>query len=106
MDDIVEVGIGGHFLARKSTRLFYRAGELWQPQLWQRGSFEQYVGTPLVKDAWERAHELIAENDVPPLPDDVGGTSTRSSPVLRARDAPERRVAGASTRCALSSRRR
>ena len=32
VDDIVDVGIGGHFLARKSTRQFYRAGELWQPQ--------------------------------------------------------------------------
>jgi trimethylamine:corrinoid methyltransferase-like protein len=67
----VEVGIGGHFLARKSTRQRYRAGELWQPQLWRRGTFDQYAGTPLVKDAWERAQTLIAENDVPPLPDDV-----------------------------------
>jgi trimethylamine--corrinoid protein Co-methyltransferase len=71
VSDIIDVGIGGHFLARKSTRTFYRAGELWQPHLWHRGSFDQYVGTPLVKDAWERAHELIAHNDVPPLPDDV-----------------------------------
>ena len=71
VDDIVEVGIGGHFLARRSTRTFYRAGELWQPHLWHRGSFDQYIGTPLVKDAWERAHELIAGNDVPPLADDV-----------------------------------
>ncbi len=71
VDDIVAVGIGGHFLARKSTRTFYRSGELWQPHLWHRGSFDQYVGTPLVKDAWERAHELIASNDVPPLADDV-----------------------------------
>jgi len=71
VDDIVAVGIGGHFLARKSTRTFYRAGELWQPRLWHRGPFDQYVGTPLVSDAWERAHELIAANDVPPLADDV-----------------------------------
>ena len=71
VDDIIAVGIGGHFLSRKSTRTFYRAGELWQPHLWHRGPFDQYVGTPLVKDAWERAHELIAGNDVPPLPDDV-----------------------------------
>ncbi len=71
IDDIIEVGIGGHFLTRKSTRRRFRDGELWQPRLWHRGTFEQYVGTPLVKDAWERAHELIAANDVPPLPDDV-----------------------------------
>jgi trimethylamine--corrinoid protein Co-methyltransferase len=71
VDDIVEVGIGGHSLARKSTRRFYRSGELWRPGLWQRGPFEQYIGTPLVRQAWERAHELIRGNEVPPLPDDV-----------------------------------
>ncbi len=71
VDDIVEVGIGGHFLARRSTRQFTRAGELWQPNLWQRGPYEQYVGTPLVKEAWDRAHELVEQNDVPPLPDDL-----------------------------------
>ena len=72
MDDLVEVGIGGHFLARRSTRRLSREGELWRPQLWRRANFEQYAGSPLVKDAWERAQTLIAENDVPPLPDDVG----------------------------------
>ena len=71
MDDLVEVGIGGHFLARRSTRQLYRAGELWQPHLWHRGTFDQHAGTPLVKDAWDRAQALIAENDVPPLPEDV-----------------------------------
>jgi trimethylamine:corrinoid methyltransferase-like protein len=71
VDDIVAVGIGGHFLTRKSTRQFYRAGELWQPHLWHRETFDHYVDTPLVKDAWEKAHELIEKNDVPPLPEDV-----------------------------------
>ena len=71
MDDIVEVGIGGHFLGRRSTRLMFRAGELWQPDLWRRGTFDQYAGSPLVKDAWDRAQALIAASDVPPLPDDV-----------------------------------
>jgi len=71
VDDIIKVGIGGHFLGCKSTRQFQRAGELWQPHLWRRGTFDQYVGTPLVKDAWDRAHQLIEENDVPPLPEDV-----------------------------------
>jgi trimethylamine:corrinoid methyltransferase-like protein len=72
MDDLVEVGIGGHFLARRSTRQLYRSGELWQPHLWHRGTFDQHAGTPLVKDAWDRAQQMIAENDVPPLPEDVG----------------------------------
>ncbi len=71
IDDLVDVGIGGHFLARKSTRQRYRAGELWQPTLWHRGTFDQHIGTPLVKDAWDRAQQMMAENDVPPLPDDV-----------------------------------
>ena len=69
--DIAAVGVGGHFLGARSTRQFYRAGELWQAQLWHRESFEHYVDTPLVKDAWDRAHELIEKNDVPPLPEDV-----------------------------------
>ncbi len=71
MEDIAGVGIGGHYLASKSTRQFYRAGELWQPTMWQRQPFEQYVGTSLVQEAAARAEELIASNDVPPLPDDV-----------------------------------
>lgn len=71
VDDIAAVGIGGHYLASKSTRQFYRAGELWQPQLWQRQPFEHYVGTSLVREAAARAEELIATNDVPPLSDDV-----------------------------------
>jgi len=71
VDDIIKVGIGGHYLGCKSTRQFQRAGELWQPHLWHRGTFDRYVGTPLVKDAWDRAHQLIEENDVPPLPEDV-----------------------------------
>jgi trimethylamine--corrinoid protein Co-methyltransferase len=71
VDDIIQVGIGGHYLGRRSTRTRYRAGELWQPKLWHRASFEQYIGTPLVRDAWERAQQLIEENDVTPLPDDV-----------------------------------
>ncbi len=71
LEDIAGVGIGGHYLASKSTRRFYRAGELWQPTMWQRQPFEQYVGTSLVREAAARAEELIATNDVPPLPDDV-----------------------------------
>ncbi len=71
MDDLVAVGIGGHFLARRSTRERHRAGELWEPSLWRRGPFDQYAGRTLAEDAYERAQELIAANDVPPLPDDV-----------------------------------
>jgi trimethylamine---corrinoid protein Co-methyltransferase len=71
VDDIVEVGIGGHFLARKSTRQRYRAGELWQAKHWHRGTFDQYADNSLVQDAWDTARRLIAESDALPLPDDV-----------------------------------
>jgi ferredoxin len=71
VDDIIAVGIGGHYLGRRSTRELYRAGELWEPRLWQRQPFEHYVGTSLVREAAARAEELIATNDVPPLPEDV-----------------------------------
>jgi len=71
VDDIIAVGIGGHYLGRRSTRELYRAGELWEPQLWQRQPFEHHVGTSLVREATARAEELIATNDVPPLPEDV-----------------------------------
>jgi trimethylamine---corrinoid protein Co-methyltransferase len=71
VDDLLEVGIGGHFLACRSTRQRYRAGELWQAKMWHRGTFDQHAGMPLVKDAWETAQHLIAESEVPPLPDDV-----------------------------------
>ena len=87
VDDIVAVGIGGHYLTRKSTRQFYRAGELWQPKLWHREPFERYVDNPLVKDAWEQAHALIEKSDVPPLPEDVQRhVGTLIADYLRRRD--------------------
>ena len=69
MDDIVEVGIGGHYLGRKSTRRLLRSGELWQPAVFQRGPFEEYRTRSLVRDAVERAQELLRTHEVPPLDD-------------------------------------
>ncbi len=71
VDDIAAVGIGGHYLGRKSTRRFHHAGEVWQPGWWQRGPFEQYEGRPLVEEAAARADELLRTHMVEPLPDDV-----------------------------------
>jgi len=71
VDDLVEVGIGGHFLARRSTRERSRAGELWRPRRWQREVFEQYAGRSLVAEAAAEADELLATHEVPPLADDV-----------------------------------
>jgi trimethylamine--corrinoid protein Co-methyltransferase len=72
MDDIAEVGIGGHYLSQKSTRRFAHAGELWQPRVFRRGTFAEHKGTTLVQDAAERARHILAEHEVLPLPDDVG----------------------------------
>ncbi len=71
MDDLLEVGIGGHFLGRRSTRERARAGELWWPSLWQRQTFDQHAGRRLVDEAAARADELLAAHEVPPLADDV-----------------------------------
>ena len=71
MDDIVEVGIGGHYLGRKSTRALSRSNELWRPALFRRGPWEEYAARPLAAEAAERARELIATHEVPPLADDV-----------------------------------
>ena len=68
MADIAEVGIGGHFLGRKSTRAFSRS-EVWRPQVFQRGSFEDQStpGPSLIEAAVERARDLLATHTVAPL---------------------------------------
>jgi trimethylamine--corrinoid protein Co-methyltransferase len=70
MDDIMEVGIGGHFLGRRSTRRFSRS-EVWRPRAFQRGTFEEFAGRPLALEAAERARELLATHQVEPLPEDA-----------------------------------
>jgi trimethylamine--corrinoid protein Co-methyltransferase len=70
MDDILEVGIGGHFLGRRSTRQFSRA-EVWRPRAFQRGTFEEFSGRPLAVEAAARAREILAAHEVPPLPEDA-----------------------------------
>ena len=70
LGDIGEVGPGGHYLARRSTRERRRDG-VWQPQVFRRGTFESYRGRTVVDDALERAHALLEAHQVLPLPDDV-----------------------------------
>jgi trimethylamine---corrinoid protein Co-methyltransferase len=67
MDDILEVGIGGHYLGRTSTRRFSRT-EIWRPQVFQRGSYAELGGQAVVRAAAERAQELLAGHEVAPLP--------------------------------------
>jgi trimethylamine--corrinoid protein Co-methyltransferase len=71
VDDIVDAGIGGHFLARRSTRRFLRQGELWQPRVFQRETFERHAGRSLESEAAEQARALLAGHEVTPLSDDV-----------------------------------
>ncbi len=71
IDDIREVGIGGHYLKAKSTRRFVHSGELWSPAVWQRAPFEAYAGRSLVEDAAARAREIIAANSATPVEDAV-----------------------------------
>jgi trimethylamine--corrinoid protein Co-methyltransferase len=66
MDDILEVGIGGHFLGRRSTRRHSRT-EVWRPRAFRRGTFEEYAGHTLAGEAGARAREIIATHEVPPL---------------------------------------
>ena len=68
---LAEVGVGGHHLGRRSTRDVYRAGEIWQPRVLQRGPFEAFAERPLVSEAAEQARELLDGHVVAPLPDDV-----------------------------------
>ena len=68
IDDIKAIGIGGHFLGRKSTRQFGRT-EVWRPAVFQRGTFEEFKDTSLVSQAVDRAHELLAGFEPTPLPD-------------------------------------
>ena len=70
MDDILAVGIGGHFLGRRSTRQYSRT-EVWRPRVFQRGTFEEFAGRPLAAEAAARAREILEAHEVPPLPEDA-----------------------------------
>lgn len=93
LEDIAAVGVSGHYLARRSTRRLARSGAVWQPRVWQRGSFEQHAGSPLVEDAARQAAALLAAHEVPPLPDDVAAEVDRIiERYARRAGAPQQRV--------------
>ena len=90
MDDILEVGIGGHFLGRKSTRAHSRT-EVWRPQAFQRGTFEEFGGRPLAAEAAARAREILADARGRRRSRRTrSGTSTTSSPRLGGARRPAR----------------
>jgi trimethylamine---corrinoid protein Co-methyltransferase len=69
LEDIREVGPGGHFLGRRSTR--ERRDDVWQPASFRRGGFLAYQGRTLVDDALERARDLLVTHEVLPIAEDV-----------------------------------
>jgi trimethylamine---corrinoid protein Co-methyltransferase len=71
LDDIREVGIGGHYLGCKSTRRLVREGGSRRSGLFRRGSPGTGVPPSIVLEAAERAEQLIATSRAEPLDDDV-----------------------------------
>lgn len=70
-DEIAAVGIGGHYLTRRSTRARAHSGVVWRPDTFRRGPAPGRDGSILVEDALERAEALLATRRTPPLDDDV-----------------------------------
>jgi trimethylamine---corrinoid protein Co-methyltransferase len=70
VDDIIAVGPGGHFLSRRSTRTASRSGVLWNPTTLRRGH-DARDPRALVREASERASEILAHHRATPLEDDV-----------------------------------
>lgn len=71
IDDIRDIGIGGHYLAARSTRQRYRGGELWEPRLLRRGAVGGKVSRSLVHEAAEVARDLMATHEVAPVTDEA-----------------------------------
>lgn len=73
-DDILKVGPGGHFLARKSTRLAARSSEYSFPGLLPRQSHDNWErqGRPdMYARAREKVRQILSAPMVDPLPEDV-----------------------------------
>ena len=71
LDDIAEVGPGGHFLGRNSTRARARSGELFEPRALRRARADSRLDTALATDAAERARAILETHEVLPLPDEA-----------------------------------
>jgi trimethylamine--corrinoid protein Co-methyltransferase len=70
VDDIIAVGPGGHFLTRRSTRTAARAGVLWSPTTLRRNR-DSRDPRALVREAAERARDILEHHRATPLDDDV-----------------------------------
>ncbi|MCK6568264.1 MAG: hypothetical protein DCC59_06675 [Chloroflexi bacterium] len=86
-DDVVEVGPGGHFLSRKSTRKFARGDEVHYADLLDRHTLDQWLqlGKPsMYSNARKKAQEILAQPVQDPLPDDA---SSKLDDLLQKADA-------------------
>jgi trimethylamine---corrinoid protein Co-methyltransferase len=85
-DLIGEIGPGGHFLAAKQTRRFMRAGDLYQPQAYQRVSYDQWkaAGVTDVERAHEAVDQILSTHEVAPLP---AGAEQRFDDIIAAASA-------------------
>jgi trimethylamine--corrinoid protein Co-methyltransferase len=83
LDVSARVGPGGHFLAARETRTFLRNGELQQPRLFVRGSYDGWVaeGKSEAQRAIETVDEILATHQPLPLPD---GAAQRIEDVIAA----------------------
>jgi len=73
-DDIVNVGPGGNFLSRKSTRKFARGYEVLYADLLDRHTLDQWLqlGKPsLYSNARKKVKEILAQPLQDPLPEDI-----------------------------------
>lgn len=71
LDDIRDVGIGGHYLGSKSTRRLVHDGQSFQSRLFRRGSPGTSVPPSIALEAAERAEQIITAHQPEPLDDDV-----------------------------------
>lgn len=86
-DDVVDVGPGGHFLTRKSTRKFARGSEVHYADLLDRHTLDQWLqlGKPsMYSNARKKVEEILAQPLQDPLPEDI---SSKLDEILRKADA-------------------
>jgi trimethylamine--corrinoid protein Co-methyltransferase len=73
-NDIIDVGPGGNFLSRKSTRKFARGTEILYADLLDRHTLDQWtsLGKPsMYSNARKKVEEILAQPVQDPLPDNV-----------------------------------
>lgn len=80
LDDVAEVGPGGHFLAQPASRRAARSGEFLEPSLIGRMTLDAWAGTgrpSMYSRARERVEAILAAPVVDPLPDAVADEVAR-----------------------------